>query len=856
MSGTTGMSGLRIVWDPAIDQGAWPGPLAGRSAVVGELWLGPVGLLARLETELGLGAVHTTPLERAGELAGQLATRTGWWRASYEADPLGTCQRLLRDRDLLFLWGWRGEAASDRLAALWTATSDAKPGFADRLAAVTSALVPGRMIDIECIELVSPINGLAPAWRSLFAQLGMVGVRIVESARATATAGGDLANGRSAGFVPTGDGSLTLLRPHGPLAAADEVAASLAAMPSLDGVLVIGADDVLDAALVRHGLPCVGAATRPTASSALIRLVIEAAFEPMDPADLHALLTLWPGPIRRPIASNLVDALSRFPGRRTAEWKKALEDGLELVEEDRRTAVRERIETLVMPAARRDGMLTAVELDRRLALLGTWARSRLFNTPSLAAIAALTVEARSLLARYGATELSLVQLRRLCDDLDRSSGIPAVAHAGLASVTEPGAVLARARVILWWNFTRESAPSLPRMRLSNAERAELLRLGVTPPDPGLLMEGEASRWRRPLDLTTETLVLVCPRTTETGDECAPHPLWDELRAAMTDSDQASILVATRLTRPASAVRQTATLRPLPSPTVTVTAGSALPLRTRESHTSLNKLLGCSLSWALEYHGKLRSGLAAGPSAPSPLLYGNLAHHVFAEVFGAGVLDAETALARAHEILDRDLGSLAESLALPRYQVERTAVRKAILDSAHELGALLIESGASVRGVELAHEGDHGGIALTGKADLLLTGPDVVIDLKWGVASHYDKLRTGTALQLAMYAEMFGSPGAIAPDVAFFSLKSQDLFAPPGTPLRRAKVVGTTAPRDTWNGALVAIGARRTELAAGHLHAPAADATEHKSHMGGGRLNLAPDCQYCSYGALCGKGGCT
>jgi hypothetical protein len=118
-------------------------------------------------------------------------------------------------------------------------------------------------VGLDRVELLS--TGLPSLWRALFARLPVVETRLpaVEPREAP-----------------------LLLRPHGPLAAADEVAASLAALPSLDGVVIVGGDDVLDAALRRHGLPRLGAPVHPPASVALIRLVIEAAFEPMEPADL------------------------------------------------------------------------------------------------------------------------------------------------------------------------------------------------------------------------------------------------------------------------------------------------------------------------------------------------------------------------------------------------------------------------------------------------------------------------------------------------------------------------------------------------------------------------------------------
>ena len=846
--------GLRIVWDPAIDHGAWPGPLATRDAIAGEAWLGPMGLLARLETELGLGAQHATSLERVGALAAQLAPRTGWWRASYDADASGTAQRLLRDRDLLAIWGWRGEPASARLTELWTATADALPGFPDRLHAITDAL-SSRTIDIETIEVRSPIASLVPAWRSVFARLAASGVRIVEISPPIAPARGDLRNARSLGFVPTADHSLTLLRPQGALAAADEIAASLAALPSRDGVLIIGPDDVLDAALARHGVPRLGAAARPTGSSALLRLVIEAAFEPMEPADLHALLSLSPGPIPRRIASGLIRALGDFPSRRAPAWTEALAKGLARCDEDWRAAAAERTSTLLMPTARRDGAITVADIVNRLGVLATWARSGIEKSPSLLSIAALAQETRKSIMRSGLPTISLVQLRRLCDEIGNGHAADSPGEAGFASVAEPGAVLAPAKTIVWWSFTRDSAPHAPRLRLSRAERTELTRLGVTPPDLGLVMEAAATRWRRPLDQATDALVLVCPQTTDAGERCFPHPLWDELCAAMPTPDQAQVLQATRLTLPSIAARRTIAPRALPTPTARISTGASLVLREHESPSSLEKLLGCSLRWALDYRGRLRTGMSDGPGAPTPLLYGTLAHHLLAAVFAEGALDADAARARAQELVDDELATLCESLELPRYQVERTDVRQAILRSAKDLGALITKLGATVRGVELKHAAEIDGVSLSGTADLALSSPDVVLDLKWGKTTNRNKLVAGAALQLAAYAELLAVPGSV-PDSGYFTLQRQQILAATGSALPGAELCGTATPRETWRGALTVLAERKTELASGVLHAPAADGAEIESALVGGRLTIAPDCQYCSFGGLCGQSGCT
>ncbi len=845
---------MRIVFDPALDGGGWPGVTAGKAAAVGEAWLGQLGLLDRLETELGLGARHAPAIERACALVLALEGREGWWRESYEADPLGTCQRLLRDRDTLALWGWRGERVSPRLDALWAATAGAPPGLPDRLHDVRAALLAGRRVDLASVEARSPLSTLPTGWTALFEALREAGVGVDEVTLPPAPAQGDLERARGTPFIPSGDGSLTLLRPHGPLAAADEVAAALAALGSLDDVVVVGADEILDAALGRLGLPRLGAPAGPPASAALIRLVLEAAFEPMEPGDLHALLCLDPGPVPRPVASWLVGALARHPGRGSPLWHEAMAGGLGQLEESGRAQVARRLDALLVPAARREGTVAASVLEARLRLVTSWAMGRAANTPSLEAVARLAMDASALIGLLGHTQLSLVEARRLCDELGDARLPVVAAQAGLASVAQPGAVLGRAGTIVWWGFTRERAPAIARVRLSRAESAALRELGSTPPDAGKLMAGEAARWRRPLEQATAALVLVCPATDEAGEKSFPHPLWDELGAAMPRG-AGEALELRRLRLPAAPRRRRAAARGLPVPSVTANAGAAISLRPTESPSSLERLLACSLAYALHYHGELQPGLARGPGAPTPLLYGTLAHHVLAQVFAAGVLPAEEAAARAGEIVEADLPRLCESLGLPRYQVERATVKQVIVDAARELGRLLDETGATVAGVEHRLERELLGVTVAGNADLVLSSPDVIVDLKWGLSKYRDKIAGGTALQLATYARLLGGDAA-RPQVAYFILTRQQLLAEPGSIFAGATIPGKSVSSDTWNAAMAALARRLSELAEGTLGAPAADGSVIKPMLDGGRLVLAPACEYCALGGLCGERGTT
>jgi hypothetical protein len=853
LSSGTRDGGLRVVFDPAIDGAAWPGSLRGREAVAGEAWLGPLGLVGRLETELGLGGAHASRTERVADFARALGGADGFWAASFDADPLATSRRLLADRDRLAMWGWRGEPASPRLAALWRVTSGALPAIPDRIDRILE-VIERRGLDLESVRVVDPVELLPPLWMRVFEAMRRVGVTVEHAPLVEAPAGaGDLAAARRPGFEPAADGSLALLRLHGPLAAADEIAATLASLDSLDDVLLVGPDAVLDEALGRHGLPRVGAGTPAPASVALVRLVIETAFAPMNPADLHGLLCAAPGPVPRGIARRLAHAIGSLPGRGSATWREALAEGLAGLDEDRRSSVAQRLSALLEPLAGRGGDIGHEQLEARLRVLTAWARGRIETDATLADVIIVAEGMLRLSARMGSRRLGRLALQRLCDEVEGACASRAPAEAGLAAIATPGAMLGPAGLVVWWGFTRDRAPSAPRLRLSEAERAALRGAGVVPPDAGATMASEARWWRRPLMLASRVLVLVCPRTDEAGALAHPHPLWDELTSSMTDTRHAHRLEVRALERPVAARREIVVLRPVCVPVDAARAGRAIALREVESPSSIERLLGCSLAWALHYPGGLRRGLSSGPADPSPLLFGTIAHHLLAGLFAGGALPEDQAAALADSRLEEELPLLCETLCLPEHQVERAALKRAVIQSAREIAALLQRTGATVVGTEVLLHGVVDTFVLEGRADLLLAKPDLVIDLKWGGTSTRERLASDAALQLAAYAEL-RRKGRRVPQVAYFILNTQKVLAEPGTCLTEAQCPGKASAAEMWSATRIALQRRREELAHGRLAAPGALEECEASALEDGVMRIAPGCRYCDLDAICGRRG--
>lgn len=845
----SGVEGLRIVFDPALDGAAWPGVLALQDASVGDLWCGPLGLLTRLEVVLGLSAQTPSAADRAALLARTLDGEPGFWSESFSVDRLETARRLLADRDVLALWGWTGQPMSTRLDALWNVTSRAAWGVPDRLRRVLG-LLPRRSIDIASISFCENAESVPPLWRQIFEALERAGVRFDRRSLEPVEAGGDLAASRAAPFVPVGDGSLTLLRPQGPLAAAEEVAAALAACSSLEGLVIVGADAVLDAALARHGMPRLGRPRGVAGSAALVRLVVETAFRPMDPDDLHALLCMDPGPVHPRLKRRLVRALGRFPARGSAEWTKALAEGLANVEDERREGVAARFAALVDPVVPRDAELAIDQLLTRLRSLASWAHGRATSEPALRATAMLAERVIAFARTTGAAAFNRAELRRLLDEVGPFEVEGACAEVGLASAHAPGAVLGPARTIVWWNFTRASAPVAPRLRLSYEERAAFAAAAIEVPDSGRLMAQEARRWRRPLEQVSDAIVFVCPWTDEAGERAHPHPLWDEVTSTLPNPRDAAKLESPRMIRPAVARRVLGVLRPVLVPHSQVKA-PALELGESESPSSLEKLLSCSLAWALERRGKLRSGLGTGPGRPSPLHYGNIAHLLLERVFATPVASPEAAAARAAGVFDAELGSLAEAMQLPDFQTHRAELRRGIMESARELARIVQATGATVKGIEVALEGELAGTKVAGRADLMLSSPDAILDFKWGHSRYVGVLEQGAAFQLVAYAAL-ARQGAALPEIGYLTLQRQKLLGPARGTLPGARRCSDHTAEDMLAGALARLAERKTELRQGMLDAPSAIEDLEKGSLGGGVMHIAPACKLCDLGTICGR----
>lgn len=848
---------MRLTFGLDFDGGAWPGALAGRNAVAGELWVGPTGLLGTLETGLGLGGPSTPEIVRIAGLVPAIRSHEGFWSESAERSPLATARALLRLRDRLWTAGWRGEPVAPRLRDLAEVTAEAAPGDPDRLQAVAAALAR-REAGVEALELCETEERHPALWRRVFQRLAEQGARVEHRRAPIAARVGDLEIARQRGGELSGDGSLQLVRPYGVLAAADATAAWLASLPELEDTVVVDGDPVLDEALERFGLPSLG--TRETVGDAPLGQVLAGAlalaWEPPDPVRVVEWLLLPDGPLPQGLRSRLAEALHEWPAVGSPSWEAAIEVGLgELGDEGYRERVATRLKGLL--SRRSTGSeLPREEVVRRAGLVKAWATGRLAVDPEREEFAGVVRQCALLVALLEASGLEALSEPQVARFASLAAGGVAVrprreARAGLAAVACPGALAGPAAQVVWWGFRADRAPRVGRSWLAPAEREALAAAGVELPTLAEEAEALAERWRRPLDLAASALLLVCPRTDERGDEVFPHPLWDDVAARCGPGIARVEATEPRCAEPPPRYRPEAATPPAPRAEWTAPPALLGP-RDRESPSALEKLLGCSLAWALRYHARLRPGLGV-ELGDGPRALGSLLHEAVEEALAAAPATAEEAAESAGRLL-REMGPRRVArLFRPGAEVELEGIERMAEEAARDLHRMTAREAGDLL-VEEWLEGEVVGLPVGGRVDLAAPGR-WVIDLKFGSGSYRRKeLQAGAYLALAVYAHLLrASEDAPWPAVAYYVLAEQALLTPEAGGLEAGEALPGPGLEEVWRGLRRAIEERRAELAAGTLRAPGApDDGKIESHLAGTVLTIAPPCTFCDFAGLCGR----
>jgi len=467
---------------------------------------------------------------------------------------------------------------------------------------------------------------------------------------------------------------------------------------------------------------------------------------------------------------------------------------------------------------------------------------------------------RQLVAASGLTTLTRPQIQRLVDDATASADaeVPHPPQAGLVAVRDPGSLLGPADTVLWWNFTRESAPGVDTIPLSPAEIAALADAGVVLPGPAQRAEQNATRWRRPLQLTRERLLLFCAEKDGANEDLFPHPLWDEIAARTLPTEHGHRLVQSRPSTDRMPEQELAEALELPGSQRdwSVDAG-AVPHRKNESPSSIEKLIGCPLAWALQYAGRLYPGASASLPAENNL-WGSLVHHVLEQVLADGLPETpEKAEQDAKGVFDAQAPQLAAPLYRVGSEFDLARVRQIAGRSAHEITRQLHSVGLDVLSMEKTIKGQALGQQFNGQPDMVVGSPKAVIDLKWSGANYRtDLLEAGIAGQLASYSYLLREgPSGRFPAAAYFILTDQRMLTTDGEAFPEAEVFRGSPPDETWLALRKAWERARDRVDDGDLDARGIPdengAKPPKPGIVDGAIVLKPGCMFCDYRLLCG-----
>lgn len=770
---------------------------------LGDLTVGPMGFLNILETQLGLLAEYPSPAERIVQYRDGLSQADAparFYHRTFATDPLGTAATLLGWRDTWYLHGWEGlspSSGASRISDLADVEGIVRktmsPSVGERLAAVLNAM-SHRQPAISEIRLVDPVGAFPQRWQAVLNRLP------VKDASAPAAFGvgflgslqKNLANATSSRPYDQAawlnDGSVLVVQAESRFLSSAWLAAQL--NDDLSTLMVATADATrIDAALVSASHPRMGmretSAFRPTLQ--VLPLALEILW---DPLNFHAMVQFLthpvcpvPGFARRKLAEKVADA----PGIGGQRWHQVLAEIDKHYGFDIAPTVREKIARWVEHARHSPevGVPVGVVLDRVNHLVNFF-RFRLGDEDAARRLAyqagfsqcRACLEALRNLAVQGVTTLRPRQLQQLVGQATASgTDNPLwVAEVGAQrAITHPAAAIEPADQVIWWQL---AMPVLPApYPWSAAEIQALASLGVSFPTMEYRLAQVAQEWLRPILAARKKLVLVLPPK---GEEV--HPLWQMIEAVIADP---VIQALEQFLSMPSAGTSVVSHQPLPAPKRwwQLPEGVVVPLRDKESFSSLELLLFNPYHWLLKYPAKLRPSGMVSMGGDFRML-GNLAHGLVERFFQHPNALRMTGPEFDSWFADGFMRLVSEEgavLLMAGQGSELEGFRYRLHQSMTALRQQIEKAGIEAVSPEKELKGQFIGGELSGYADLVMqTGTEeaAIVDMKWSGAKKYpEKFRHNRHLQLAIYAELHRQTQGAWPAVAYYILDKARFFAP-------------------------------------------------------------------------------
>lgn len=865
---------MKITFGLNLDGGNWPEFEHGFDALLGDVVLGPQGLIGLLETHLGLGEEQCAQAIRIRRYMGRLLVLnddSSFYFQSLQADAWATARELLTWRDELIFYGWNPEQddAPARLTDLAAIeVMDVKPlpsGFSDRFRMVLNTVKKRPSLPIASIHLIEPMQLLPTPWRELVSALGKCGVEV---------SGEDAPVSNKQSPELDLDAVVMLTAEHEG-ALARSVAAWLKGEDDKSSSVLLCQQDSgkLDEALRKQGLPQTGQGEESAQKGILqlLPLVLENLWKPVRIEHLVELLSAPLSPVPGFAANRLISVLARKPGLESAEWDHAIAEIADV-----------KCKFLIKDGMKPDD--AKQEADAFANDLNHWLKhDRLdINVDAPVAVIVRAIERLQqhlsrfqhlipmafvamghcrdlamILADLGQINKSL--LDRILDDVigpGRSANSVREA-AAWGVIDDAGQLCGDVDTLIWWGFNDHSAPASNIW--TNEERGWLESSGVHLDAPSLGRARERYHWLGCLHRCKR--LLLCRTTIADGTPTIVHPLWSELENKPCMQDRLVEIPAMALLQQKQPELLGRQLSLGPAGEVSIKdidatkyfEPGAYDKPAKLSPTSLSSLFGCSFKWLLEQLDVSASDMMNIQNDSA--LIGTLAHQVLEDVFAQGSIpEPDDASAQAEISFDKRMPEMAAELLLPENSVERANIRARVMSAASDLACRFDAAGFTRLTCEEWIHTTLDGIKVNGRADVIAyagNNEPHVIDFKYSYARNYyeGKIAKGRDIQLITYSRMIDNKPK---PVAYYLIPLGRMIT--AFPAFRAETVEIgESLNEGWNRVRKTCSSELQQLRKGEaLASGLVDEEEREAERGKhGLIHESPPCRFCDYASLCG-----
>jgi hypothetical protein len=469
---------------------------------IGEVTVGPMGMLSILETQLGLAGKQTSQATRIVQYRGAPEAVGGpkcFYHRSFTTDAIGVARMLLNWRDQWYLAGWDGTIGKEGGAGLKDMVAVEKaavgnlglsPG--ERLRSVLGAL-KHRCTQIKAVNVVDGLGVFPYMWQQVLIAMGAEIRETFSNKSPSASAKTDL--GRLQRYLYkqddisdhklSQDKSVIVIRAGSRQTSARLIAEYHRKKSSENfhlAVMAGGFGHLLDECFETIGSPILGISTnsplRPIPQ--VLSLVLSLVRQPLSPLVLLQFLTHPVCPIRRRISARLAKTVAEHPGIGGPAWIETIEQAMSDergkfgVSDERVADIRRDIDFwLNSPWYEPEAGAFVSALIERCAKLMVWLgllagvtedSSSAVLAGSAHSEATEAITALQVLEGQGITRISRRQVEKLIDEVSIfGSAIPdRPAECGHLPFTDsPAAFIEPVDMVFWCDFSEPTLPMSP-----------------------------------------------------------------------------------------------------------------------------------------------------------------------------------------------------------------------------------------------------------------------------------------------------------------------------------------------------------------------------------------------------------